>query len=97
MMAVKNNAAGGKGPCFSHAVRVGTCEGLTAKSGSNNPDGLAVVVQLKAQEPPQARLREGAKPMAQASRRGLSASRMREIRTYGLTGGPALYLLLSNL
>jgi hypothetical protein len=96
MMALTNNGAGGKGLCFSHAEQVGTREGMTAKSGSNHPDGHTAVVYFKVQEPPAARLREGAKPMAQASRRGLSASRMREIRTYGLTGGPALYPLTSN-
>jgi hypothetical protein len=97
MIALTNNGAGGKGPCFSHAEQVGTREGMTAKSGSNHPDDHPVVVQFKVQEPRDARLREQAKRRAQASRRGLSASRMREIRTYGLTGGPALYLLLSNL
>ena len=96
VMAPTNNDAGGKGPCFSHAEHVGTREGLSGKTGSNHPDGRTVVVQFKAQEPGSARLRERAKPLAQATRRGLSASRVREIRTHGLTGGPVSYLLMSN-
>ena len=92
---VQNNAGGAKGLCFSHAEQAGTCEGMTAKSGSNHPGGHMVTVKSKAQEPG-ARLRDGAKPLAQAPRRGLSVSRMREIRTYGLTGGPALYSLTFN-
>jgi len=92
---VQNNAGGAKGLCFSHAEQVGTCEGMAAKSGPNNPGGTRVAVKSKAQQPG-ARLRDGAKPKAHAPRRGLSASRMREIRTYGLSGGPALYSLTFN-
>ena len=61
VMAPTNNVAGGKGPCFSHAEQVGTREGMTAESGSNHPGGHKVVVQFKAQEPRDARLREPAK------------------------------------
>jgi hypothetical protein len=92
----QNNAGGAKGLCFSHAEQTGTCEGMTAKSGSNNPGDHLVAVKSKAPEPG-ARLRGGAKPQAHAPRRGLSVSRMREIRTYGLNGGPASYSLTFNL
>jgi RNA-directed DNA polymerase len=37
--AVRQNAAGGKGPCVGHAGGAGTREGMTGKSGSNNPGG----------------------------------------------------------
>ena len=39
MRAVTNNAVGGKGPCFGHARREGTCEGMAGKTGPNNPSG----------------------------------------------------------
>jgi len=93
---VPNNAGGAKGLCFSHAEQAGRCEGMTAKSGSNNPGDQMAAVKSKAPDPG-ARLRGGAKPKAQAPRRGLSVSRMREIRTYGLNGGPALCSLTFNL
>jgi len=38
--AVKNNAAGGRGPCFGHVQEEGKCEGMAAKSGPNDPAGL---------------------------------------------------------
>jgi hypothetical protein len=96
MMAATNNDAGGKDPCFSHVWRVGKCEGMTAESGSNHPEGPSTFVQFKAREPQRPRLREGAKPLAQALRGGLSASRVREIRKHGLNGGPAPYQLKST-
>lgn len=37
--AVKNNAAGGKGPCGGHAVDAGKREGMAGKSGPNDPVG----------------------------------------------------------
>ena len=37
--AVQNNAAGGKGPCGGHADGAGKREGMTGKTGSNNPGG----------------------------------------------------------
>lgn len=37
--AVKNNAAGGKGPCGGHVDRAGTRKGMAATSGPNNPGG----------------------------------------------------------
>ena len=37
--AVKNNAAGGKGPCFGHADGAGKREGMAGKTGPNDPDG----------------------------------------------------------
>ena len=95
MIPAQNNAGGAKGLCFSHVEQAGTCEGMAAKSGPNNPGGTRVAVKSKAPEPG-ARLRDGAKPKAQAPRRGLSVSRMREIRTYGLNGGPALCSLTFN-
>jgi len=92
---VQNNTGGAKGPCFSHAEQVGKCEGMVRTAGPNHPGDHSVAVQSKAREPG-ARLRDGAKPKAHAPRRGLPVSRMREIRTYGLNGGPALYSLTSN-
>jgi RNA-directed DNA polymerase len=38
--AVKNNAAGGKGPCGDRAGEAGTREGVAAKSGPKNPGGF---------------------------------------------------------
>ncbi len=37
--AVKNNAAGGKGPCGGHVDGAGTREGMPGKTGANNPGG----------------------------------------------------------
>ncbi len=37
--AVQQNAAGGKGPCGSHAVEAGKREGMAGKSGPNDPGG----------------------------------------------------------
>jgi RNA-directed DNA polymerase len=37
--AVKNNAAGGKGPCGGHAEGAGKREGMAGKTGPNDPDG----------------------------------------------------------
>jgi hypothetical protein len=37
--AVKNNAAGGKGPCGGHAGEAGKREGMAGKSGPNDPGG----------------------------------------------------------
>jgi hypothetical protein len=37
--AVKNNAAGGKGPCFGHAEGAGKREGMAGKTGPNDPGG----------------------------------------------------------
>ena len=36
-MAVQNNAAGGKGPCFGQARRKGKCEGMDGKTVPNHP------------------------------------------------------------
>ena len=90
-MVVQNNATGGKGPCFSHAGEERRSEGMTGTSESNHPSG-----QLPGVKAPGSRhqLRESAEPkQAHADRRGLSVSRMREIRTYGLNGGPVSYSL----
>ena len=35
----KNNAGGGKGPCFGHASGEGKREGMVCESGPNHPDG----------------------------------------------------------
>jgi hypothetical protein len=93
-MAMTKNVAGGKGLCFSHATGAGTSEGMAATSGPNNPCGLWIAVKAPQ---PLTWLREEAKPMAQASPRGLSVSRVREIRTHGLNGGPAFYSLNFHL
>jgi len=37
--AVKNNAAGGKGPCGGHADEAGKREGMAGKTGPNDPGG----------------------------------------------------------
>jgi retron-type reverse transcriptase len=37
--AVKNNAAGGKGPCGGHADGAGKREGMAGKTGPNDPGG----------------------------------------------------------
>ena len=37
--AMKNNVAGGKGPCGGHAGEAGKREGMTSKTGSNDPGG----------------------------------------------------------
>ena len=37
--AVKNNAAGGKGPWGGHVVKAGKREGMAGKTGPNNPGG----------------------------------------------------------
>jgi hypothetical protein len=87
MSPVKNNSGGAKGPCFSHAVRVGKCEGMPETARANNP--FDPKVEAKARRPSQPPLRVGAESWTQAPPRGLSASRMREIRTYGLNGGSA--------
>ena len=87
MMVAQNNATGGKGPCFSHAGEERRREGMTGTSESKHPSG-----QLPGVKAPGSRhqLRGTAKSkLTQADRRGLSVSRMREIRTYGLRGGLA--------
>jgi hypothetical protein len=87
LMVVLHNATGGKGPCFNHAAEERRREGMTGKSASNHPFGQ--IPGAKAPDSrPQLRGTAKLKP-TYAVRRGLSASRMREIRTYGLNGGPA--------
>ena len=88
MMAQKN-AIGGKGLCFSHAEEETRGEGLPRANEAKDPFGQEPVVQSKALGSLE-RLRGSAKSRTmQADRRGLSVSRMREIRTSGLNGGPA--------
>jgi len=45
--AVKNNAAGGKGLCGSHAVSGGKGEGMTGKTGTNQPPGCEPVDKVR--------------------------------------------------
>jgi len=87
MSPAQNNTGGAKGPWFSHAVRMGKCEGMPETARANHPFGPKA--EVKARGPSQSPLRVGAKSSTQAPPGGLSASRMREIRTYGLNGGPA--------
>ena len=89
VMAAQNNAAGGKGPCFSHAGEKRRREGMTGKTESNHP----VEQKLDVKAPDSwDQLRGTAKPiLAHAVRGGLSASRVREIRKHGLNGGPVSY------
>ena len=87
LMVAQNNATGGKGPCFSHAGEARRREGMTGQSESKHPSGQLPGVKAPGSRP---QLRGTAKSKStQADRRGLSVSRMREIRTYGLKGGPA--------
>ena len=87
MRVVQNNATGGKGPCFSHAGEERRREGMTGTSESNHPSGQLPGVKAPGS---QHQIRGTAESkQTQADRRGLSVSRMREIRTYGLNGGPA--------
>ncbi len=112
--AVKNNAAGGKGPCCGHARNEGKREGMADEIGPNYPGARRCDVQvrqpqcglwagakrqaaLRAVRGPRARSEararrseRGARLAVHASSRGPSVSRMREIRTYGSKGGPAL-------
>jgi len=88
LIAATNNAAGGKGPCGGSVDRAATCEGMTGKTGSNHPERpwlLAKVRHLRDQ------LGFGSQAL-RAQRCDLSdhlVSRVREIRTHGLNGGPA--------
>ena len=89
MMVAQNNVTGGKGPCFSHADEETRREGLPRVNEAKHPFGPEPVVLSKALDSI-AQLRGAAKSkVTHAVRRGLSVSRMREIRTYGLNGGPA--------
>lgn len=111
--AVKNNAAGGKGPCFGHVRYEGKREGMAARSGPNDPGAGSCDVQVRQ---PQSELwagaerhrsswrhpirrarrdarapgqRHGGGAVAHAPSGGPSVSRVPEIGTHGLTGGPA--------
>ena len=88
-MTVTNNAVGAKGPCGGHVGRAATHEGMTGKTGSNHPDGLVSVVQVRHL---QRRLWRIAKPYSLGTMRRAErppVSRVREIRTHGLNGGLA--------
>ena len=89
MRVVQNNATGGKGLCFSHADEELGRKGLPRSNEAKHPAGHKLCVLFKALDST-LQLRGVAKSMpTQAARRGLSVSRMRVIRTYGLNGGPA--------
>ena len=45
--AVKNNAAGGKGPCGGEVGEAGKREGMTATSGSKSPDGRKPIDKVR--------------------------------------------------
>jgi group II intron reverse transcriptase/maturase len=46
-MAVKKNAAGGKGPCSGHAGGEGKGEGMVRTAGSNHPGGLPPIDKVR--------------------------------------------------
>ena len=91
MMVVQNNATGGKGLCFGHARREGKREGMAGKTGPNDPG--ARTCDVKVQQPRSelwVRTKRTGRPFVQVTPGRPSASRVREIRTHGLKGGPAL-------
>jgi hypothetical protein len=88
-MAATNNAVGAKGPCGGHVGRAATHEGMTGRTGSNHPDGLPSVVQVRHL---QRSLWCVAKPCSLGTTpraKRPPVSRVREIRTHGLNGGLA--------
>ena len=85
--AVRQNAAGGKGPCGGSVDRAATCEGMTGKTGSNHPERHPLLAKVR-----HLRHRLGLRPSLRAQCCDLSdhlVSRVREIRTHGLNGGLA--------
>jgi RNA-directed DNA polymerase len=46
-MAVKKNAAGGRGPCGGHVGGGGKREGMAGRSGPNNPDGREPIDKVR--------------------------------------------------
>ena len=46
-MAVKQNAAGGKGPCGGHGVSARTREGMAGETGPNSPERRAPLDQVR--------------------------------------------------
>jgi hypothetical protein len=89
VMVTQKNVTGGKGLCFSRADEEKGREGLPRVNEAKHPDGRLPVVLSKALDSID-QLRGVAKSKStQAARGRLSVSRMREIRTYGLNGGPA--------
>ena len=109
---VKNNTAGGKGPCFGHAQRKGKCEGMDGKTVPNHPHVRKHAVKARepghelwagAKRPPSpcgrsthptrrdARVDEQLlawRGGVHAPSRRPSVSRVLEIGTHGLNGGP---------
>ncbi len=47
MSAVRQNAAGGKGPCSGHIGGARTREGMSGKSGTNPPDGPEPIAKVR--------------------------------------------------
>ena len=89
VMVTQKNVTGGKGLCCSRAEEETRREGLPRANEAKHPFGHRPVVLSKALDSID-QLRGVAKSKStQAVRRGLSVSRMREIRTYGLSGGLA--------
>jgi len=72
-MAVRQNAAGGEGPCGGHADGAGKREGMAGQTGPNDP----VDPNNSCQTENRVMLRVD-RPLV---------SRVREIRTHGLEGG----------
>ena len=47
MSAVRQNAAGGKGPCSGHIGGARTREGMSGKTGTNSPDGPESIAKVR--------------------------------------------------
>ncbi len=47
MIAVQQNAAGGKGPCSGTVGDASTCEGMSGETGTNSPGGRSPTVQVR--------------------------------------------------
>jgi hypothetical protein len=80
VMAVQNNAAGGKGPCFGHARRKGKCEGMDGKTVPNHPHVRKHAAKVRE---PGRELWAGAKRHAT-----LSGGSTNPVRSDARTGGP---------
>jgi Tfp pilus assembly protein FimV len=119
LIAVTNNAAGGKAPCFGQAWCESKREGMAARSGPKDPGAGSCGVQVRQ---PQSELRSEAErhctsssspirraqsdacvrgrgpdgcAVVHAPSGGPSVSRVPEIGTHGLNGGPAFLLLVN--
>jgi hypothetical protein len=118
-IAAANNAVGAKGPCFDRAEGTGTCEGMAATSGPNDPGLRTQHEEARrpgSQHGPVAKVgasaggsssnvtgvtpRGATRTASFADTARLDADRspvsgVREIRTHGLKGGPALSPVLN--